>query len=127
MTKTNRFKILYIDDDPFQLKLFRLKYSHNFDVKVAEFAQNGLEILKNDMDIDVVISDYDMPFMNGLEFVEKARKIKNDIPFYLLSSTIETDEIREAIKNKVISSFFLKPFIQSRLLKEIELHFDHTK
>lgn len=124
MTKTGRFKVLYIDDDLFQLQLFQLKFRDSFEVEVAEFAQNGLEILKNDKDIAVVISDFDMPFMNGLEFIEKARKIKKDIPFYILSSSLETDEIREAIKNKMINSFFRKPFIKSRLLKEIDFYYD---
>lgn len=44
--KAGRFKVLYIDDDPLQLQLFQLRYSNIFEVKVAEFAQNGLEISK---------------------------------------------------------------------------------
>jgi len=115
----NRSKVLYIDDDPLQLQSFQLRYSNIFEVKVAEFAQNGLEILKNDLDMDVVISDFNMPFMNGLEFIEKARKIKNDIPFYLLSSSLETDEIKDALQNKLINRFFRKPILISPLLNEI--------
>jgi len=122
--KAGRFKVLYIDDDPLQLQLFQLRYSNIFEVKVAEFAHNGLEILKNHMDIDVVISDFDMPFMNGLEFIEKARRIKNDIPFYLLSSSLENDEIKEALKNKLIDNFFNKPIHKSPLLNEISKYYE---
>jgi response regulator RpfG family c-di-GMP phosphodiesterase len=123
--KAGRFKVLYIDDDPLQLQLFQLRYSNIFKVKVAEFAQNGLEILKNNKSIDVVISDFDMPFMNGLEFIEKARKIKNDIPFFILSCSLKTDEIREALKNKLINNFLRKPLSRDEILNEISKYYEY--
>jgi response regulator RpfG family c-di-GMP phosphodiesterase len=123
--KASRFKVLYIDDDPLQLQLFQLRYSNILEVKVAEFAHNGLEILKHHMDIDVVISDFDMPFMNGLEFIEKARRIKNDIPFYIFSSSLETEEIKDALQNKLINHFFIKPIHKSFLLNEISDFYKH--
>jgi len=122
--ETDRIKILYIDDDLFQLQLFQLKFRNMFEVIIAEFGQNGLEVLKNNKDIDVVVSDYEMPFMNGLEFIEKARKIKNDIPFYILSCSHKTDEIREALQNKLIDNFFRKPINKSQLLNEIDLYYE---
>jgi two-component system, response regulator, stage 0 sporulation protein F len=116
---TDRIKILYIDDDLFQLQLFQLKFKSRFEVLIAEFGQNGLEILKNNKDIDVVISDYEMPFMSGLEFIEKAREIKNDIPFYIFSCSHKTTEIREALQNKLIDYFFSKPINKNDLLNEV--------
>jgi len=125
--ETQRFKILYIDDDLFQLELFQVKFRNSCEVIIAELAQNGLEILRNDKDIDVVISDFDMPFMNGLEFIEKARKIKNDIPFYILSCSLKTAEITEALQNELIDKFFNKPINKSPLLNEICNFYKHKK
>ena len=97
------------------------------EILTAEFGQVGLDILKNNKDIDIVISDFNMPFMNGLEFIEKARKIKNDIPFYIISGTLETDEIRDALQNKLIDYFFIKPLDKSQLLNEIYNYYDYQR
>jgi len=121
----DRIKILYIDDDLDQLLLFQLKFKNKFEVFVAESGQNGLEILKNNKGIDVVISDYNMPSMNGLEFIEEARKIKNNIPFYILSSSPETCEISEAIQNKLIDYFFKKPFVMNYIINEIYIYYKY--
>lgn len=116
---SDQLKILYIDDSIVNLQLFEITFKNRFEVKTAKLGQDGLAILKNNKDIDVVISDYSMPYMNGLEFIKKARKIKDDIPFYILSCSPETDEISEAIQNKLIDYFFRKPLNRDHLLKKI--------
>lgn len=125
INKTNRIKILYIDDDLVQLQLFLITFRNRFEIITAEFGQVGLGILKNSNDIDVVISDLEMPLMSGLEFIENARKIKNDIPYFLFSSSLETDEIRKALKNKLIDDFFEKPLNKNQLLNEIYNYYDY--
>ena len=125
--KTDRIKILYVDDCLNNLDLFLKTFRNRFEIITSEFGQVGLGILKTNKDIDVVISDFNMPFMNGLEFIEKARKIKNDIPFYIISGTLETDEIRDALQNKLIDYFFIKPLDKSQLLNEIYNYYDYQR
>ncbi len=122
--KTDRIKILYIDDDLFNLELFLITFRNKFEILTAEFGQVGLDILKNNKDIDIVISDFNMPFMNGLEFIEKAREIKNDIPFFILSCSLKTDEIVKALQNKLINNFFKKPLNKGHLLNEISNYYN---
>ena len=125
--RTDRIKILYVDDSQDNLQLFLITFRNRFEIITSEFGQVGLRILKNNKDIHVVISDFNMPFMNGLEFIEKAREIKNDIPFYILSCSLETDEIREALQNKLIDYFFKKPLNKSQLLNEIYNYYDYQR
>lgn len=115
----DQIKILYVDDCRQNLQLFLITNSNKYEVVTAEYGQDALVILKEQNDIDVVISDYHMPLMDGLEFITEARKIKSDIPFYLLSSSLLTEEIMEALQSKLIDSYFRKPLDKSQLLDEI--------
>ena len=67
--------ILLVDDDPDMLNLMQIKFmdSGNFDVTACLDAREALSVLKQ-RDIDVIISDYRMPVMNGGVFVREARK-----------------------------------------------------
>jgi len=67
--------ILLVDDDPDMLNLMQIKFgdSKNFEVTACLDARKALEILQK-RDIEVVISDYRMPVMNGGVFVKAARE-----------------------------------------------------
>jgi CheY-like chemotaxis protein len=67
--------ILLVDDDPDMLNLMKIKFgdSGDFEVNACLNAREALEIL-HQQDIDVVISDYRMPVMNGGVFVRAARE-----------------------------------------------------
>ncbi|NPA36972.1 MAG: response regulator, partial [Chlorobi bacterium] len=53
-------KLLYIDDEPINLQLFRLNFQKDFDLFLAESGPEGLSILKNH-EIPVIITDLKMP------------------------------------------------------------------
>lgn len=53
-------------------KLVKLVLGNEFDITLAENGQQGYEAIQNDS-FDVIISDVNMPIMNGLEFLEKLR------------------------------------------------------
>jgi response regulator RpfG family c-di-GMP phosphodiesterase len=68
--------ILYIDDEVINLKLFTIAYKNQLNIYTATSAMEGLEILKN-VPISVIVTDYKMPGMDGIELIEK---IKTDTP-----------------------------------------------
>jgi len=68
--------ILYIDDEIINLKLFSFAFKNELNIYTASTALQGLEILKN-YNINVVITDYKMPGMDGLQLIEK---IKSETP-----------------------------------------------
>ena len=61
-----------------------------------------------DNKIDIIITDYYMPNLNGLEMIRKIRKINNDIPIILVSSIEDLDVIKSAIRLH-IHNFIAKP------------------
>ena len=103
-------KILYADDEFINLQLFKINFSNKYEVFTAENGKIGLEVLDNNPDITVVISDMRMPLMNGLEFIKKAKGKYPDIKFYILTGFQITEEIQEALDSKLILKYFSKPF-----------------
>ena len=116
----NKKHVLLVDDSSFFRKFMRpLILAAGYRVSTAQDGREGLELLTEHGDeIDLVISDIDMPVMNGVEFVKAAKanpKLAN-IPFIALTSHEEDDfdeDVREmgfetlvtkSNRNKVVES-----------------------
>ncbi|HKL07440.1 MAG TPA: response regulator [Bacteroidales bacterium] len=106
----NNITILYVDDEPMNLKLFEINFRKKFNVLTAMSGDEGLRLLEENGAIDVVISDMKMPGMNGIEFIKKAKNEYPDIKYYILTGFDITDEIAEALDANLIQKYFQKPF-----------------
>jgi len=78
----------------------------NFDITNVRSAEQGLEILRKE-NFDVVVSDYKMPGMNGIEFLEKLRRGGNGIPFIIFTGKGEERVAMEAL-NKGANRYITK-------------------
>ena len=114
---SNPIKVLYVDDEPINLMLFKANFKNKFSVITAESGQQGLQVLRNNHDTVVVISDMKMPGMSGLDFIRLAKMDFPNISFYILTGFDITDEISEALDKRLIHKYFRKPFN----IKEIEM------
>jgi two-component system, response regulator, stage 0 sporulation protein F len=108
--------VLYVDDEPINLKLFDLNFKNTFNIVTALSGHEGLNLLKQNPNISVVVSDMRMPKMNGLEFIALAKKEFPHIVFFILTGFEITDEISQALESCLINKYFRKPFN----FKEIE-------
>ncbi|MHA1366231.1 MAG: response regulator [Candidatus Heimdallarchaeota archaeon] len=80
-------KILLVDDEENLLEASRLyleKFSTHYQIQTANSAQKALEIIES-VPFDVVISDYQMPVMDGLEFLSKLRDSGNTSSFIIFT------------------------------------------
>ena len=90
------------------------------DVTLATNGKEALEILleaqQTAKDIEVVLSDWNMPFMDGLELLRVLRttEYSTSVPFILLSAEIRADHILEAIAVG-LSGYLRKPFSNAQL------------
>lgn len=100
--------VLSVEDD----KTTQLLYDAIFKGKVKKliFAYNGEDGYQKFLDtkIDIVITDYDMPRLNGLEMSEKIRAQSKDIPIILVSAIERMDIISHALRLQ-INNFVKKP------------------
>ena len=76
----------------------------------------GLEKLRSNPYIEIVISDMRMPELDGIEFIKLAKKEFPLIPCFILTGYDITKDISEALDQKLILKYFRKPLNN----KEIE-------
>jgi len=95
----NSITILHAEDDPGLAELtgeFLQRQDERFDIHHAANADEG-EALLDDLDIDCVVSDHDMPGRNGLEFLKSVRENHPDLPFILFTGKGSEEVASEAI------------------------------
>lgn len=111
-------KVLYVDDELMNLKVFQMSFQKQFNVIIAESGNAGLQKLKEDPEIAVVISDMRMPEMNGIEFIRLAKNEFPDNFYFVLTAFGINAEITDALKQGLIYNHFQKPF-NKRELEEL--------
>src|ERR1700755_1250920 len=81
---TRTAKVLVVDDDPaLRFLMQEILEGHGLEVVSCESPIDALELIDG---VDVVVSDYAMPEMDGLEFHGKLRAINPALPFILITS-----------------------------------------
>lgn len=105
-----QYKLLYVDDEPLNLKLFSINFSKLYMVLTAASGLEGLSLLAHHPDTRLVISDMKMPGMNGIEFIRMAKKEFPEIHYYILTGYDISDEISKALQEGLIDKYFRKPF-----------------
>ena len=89
--------VLYVDDEPllFEPTRISLEKKGSFTVDTAESAQEALEKIRI-RTFDVIVSDYQMPDINGIRFVKKLRDAGNTIPFIIFTGKGREEAVIDA-------------------------------
>ena len=89
---------------------------------ITHEAENGLEgihfLETTKLEIDLIISDLEMPVMDGMEFIQKSRGMEKfaDIPCLIYTSNIRPD-LREKLKGHGIQAILPKPLKEKHMMK----------
>lgn len=104
-------KILCVDDEKNVLKaLERLFFDYEYEIITAMSGEEGLDLLKKEDHIKVIISDYRMPGMNGVDFLKTVYEKRPETVRIVLSGYADTASIVEAINEGQIYKFIPKPW-----------------
>jgi len=108
MNMTKNFTVLFVEDDKRSAKSSISFFEEFFDKII--YAQNGLEGFEKfkENSIDLIITDLNMPKLNGLEMIKKIRKINRSVPIIILTAYNESVFFMESIKLGV-EAYLLKP------------------
>ncbi len=113
MERNKRYKILVVDDEPDLEPLMRQRMRR--DVRAGKyafaFAHNGveaLELLRKNEDIDMVVSDINMPQMDGLTLLQQIPQVDPEIRSVIISAYGDMKNIRTAM-NRGAFDFVTKP------------------
>ncbi len=119
-------KILIIDDSYIQLRLIKRYLEEDYEVYMSASAMEGLEVARRKMP-DLIIMDYDMPIINGLEAMKLM--LEDDrtkaIPILFLSAISRPNTIMEVSKMKP-AGYILKPVTPTDLINRIENIFNFS-
>ena len=120
-------KILVVDDEIHIVQVIAIKLRNNgFEVLTAENGVQALDIAKTQKP-DLVITDYQMPVMTGLEFIEKLRQVADAAETPVIMLTARGFAIDEDRKNKLnIASLLSKPFSPREVLRCVEDVLQHV-
>ncbi len=115
-------KILAVDDSPTMRRIIinTLKRAGYTDIIEATDGKDALAKMKVDK-VDFVITDWNMPEMDGLTFVTNVRNNPEhkDLPILMVTTRSVKDDIIEAMKAGV-NSYIVKPFTPDTLKEKIE-------
>jgi DNA-binding NtrC family response regulator len=105
-----RPRLLVVDDEADILTALASFLQGSLDVEVvtAESAAAGLEMLRKG-DIDLIVSDYRMPHMDGLHFLRRAGEMHPEVPRILLTAFPDMQLAISAVNEARISQFLTKP------------------
>jgi PAS domain S-box-containing protein len=130
--KTNNFfkqlTVLYVEDDE-TTKLEHINTLELIFTKVI-LAKDGEEALnlyknsiKNNESIHLIISNVNLPKLNGLDFLEEVRKFDAELPFIVTTAKSETENLLKAIELNV-NYYLIKPVSDQDLVSKIEHTFE---
>lgn len=115
-------KILLVDDSSTmrRIQMNTLKSIGYEDVVQAEDGQDALNKLKENPDVKLVLLDWNMPNMNGIDCLKaiKANPTTKPIPVMMVTSEAEKSKIIEAIQSGA-SNYLVKPFEADALKEKI--------
>jgi two-component system chemotaxis response regulator CheY len=117
-----RMKVLVVDDFATMRKIVRniLKQIGFEDISEAEDGNAALRVLKNEK-IGLVVTDWNMPNMSGLELLQEIRRDSqiSNLPVLMVTAEGLKENVMEAIKAGV-NNYVVKPFTAEVLQEKIE-------
>jgi response regulator RpfG family c-di-GMP phosphodiesterase len=112
-------KLLLVDDDESSLKTLVMYLGKNdYTLLTATGCSEAFDILKK-QNINVVVSDFRMPDMNGIDFLKEVSRYWPDTVRIIISGYIELNLLIDAFNNEIISKFIPKPWIDYNIRKII--------
>ena len=116
-------RVLFVEDEELaREKLAKLLSKLFKEVILASNGLDGLEKYQNSKatneKIDLIISDINMPILNGLEMLERIRKIDSFVPLIFTTARSETENLLKAIDLNV-SNYIIKPIDTNILVRKI--------
>jgi two-component system, sensor histidine kinase and response regulator len=123
----DKFNILLVDDVPENIYSLKMMIEDSFDINIfsALSAQEGIKILMKE-NIDLILTDVQMPEIDGFEFVEYLKNIDRtkDIPVIFITGIYDKDEYQTKGYNLGAVEYITKPIHDVLLTSKLKVYID---
>lgn len=120
--KFEDIKVLLVEDDVSTRATIRAMLGEIGIHQVFE-SKDGLEadtfIGMDASEVDLVISDWNMPEKTGIEFLLNLRETRPDLPFIMITGRADANSVQDAV-NAGVTSYLRKPFSANELLLKVQ-------
>lgn len=118
-------KVLVVDDEETYLRTLRRILRKDFNVLTAMSGVEGLEVLEQNKDVALILSDQRMPVMTGSDFLGKAIDYSPDAIRFLITGYADLDAVIDAINTGHIYRYISKPWNPDELLIDVKRAVEH--
>jgi response regulator RpfG family c-di-GMP phosphodiesterase len=118
-TSQRRYKLLYVDDEESNLRIFKMTFKRHYDIFTAISGQEAIKILHQEA-IQLIITDQKMPEMTGTEFLEKTIPEFPNIIRIILTGFSDIEAVVRAINKANVYRYVTKPWDREELKKIID-------
>ena len=126
LAKTNLsdLTVLVVDDESSVTRLVRMMLS-DMGVTQVFTAKNGKEALdllgEFQENIDIVICDWNMPTISGIDLLRQIRTVDPDLPFLMLTARADMASVKDA-RDYGVTDYLRKPFSAETVQKKLTMH-----
>ena len=126
------YKVMLVDDEKLILQgVLNIIDWDKLGLKITHMVQNGKEALEkyDEEPVDIIITDINMPVINGLELIKSIKEKNKKVKFIVLSGYDDFNYAKQAIGIGV-EDYLLKPITKNALierLSEIRSRYEHEK
>jgi signal transduction histidine kinase len=119
------YPILYVDDEPENLRIFELTFRREFSIVTATSGERGLELL-SEQPVALVLSDHRMPGMTGTDFLARVAELDPKTVRIMVTAYGDAETLQSAINSGSIYRFIPKPWtpedVRATLRRGIEAY-----
>ena len=113
-----RYRILIVEDEPISLEMLSKTLKEDFNVLTADNGKKGFELYKK-FNPHIIISDLNMPIMNGIELIQKIRELDQNSKIIITTFKDDVQTLLQATELKLFK-YLIKPIDFTTLKNIIE-------
>lgn len=121
-----RLRVLLVEDDMFAQRLAAsvLRQLGVSNLTIVKDGQAAIDLLgASEIKFDLIISDWNMPKVTGLDLLKHVRKTWENMPFLMLTGNANEEFVIAARQNKV-DAYVIKPFSAGQLQQKLAVMFN---
>ena len=116
----DRVKILCVDDQQVQLEVLKNILGNDYDVTTCDSGTDALQLLDEGREFQVLLSDYQMPDMDGIQLCMEFRRRSPSTIRLIMTGYLNPAKMSTLANPEGVAAYVLKPLFPQKLLRLIE-------